>query len=84
LLNISIVDTNFQRQLVLEGTLVDPGVAELKVAWMIASEELAGREFVINIGNLLVVSKEGQRELLDLISDRLGLRCNQVLTRYVV
>jgi hypothetical protein len=83
-LNISIVDTNFQRQLVLEGTLVDPGVAELKLAWMIASEELQGREFVINIGNLLVVSKEGQRALLDLISDRLILRCNQVLTRHVV
>jgi hypothetical protein len=83
MLNISIVDTSVQRQLVLEGTLVDPGIAELKAAWMIASEELQGREFVINIGNLLVLSHSGLSALLELISDRVILRCSGVLTKHI-
>src|SRR5712691_6584881 len=85
MLKISVVDTRTQRQLVLEGRLIAPWVAELRAAWKRAKTELDGRELVIDIGNVLVISQEAENTLLQMMNEGARFRCcSGVLTKHVV
>lgn len=84
MLKISIVDTRTQRRLVLEGRLVAPWVAELTTAWRSAKADCDGRELVIDMENVMVVSEEAENTLMQMMNEGARFRCSGVLTRYVL
>ena len=84
MLKISIVDNRTQCRLVLEGRLVAPWVAELRTAWRTAKADCDGRELVIDMENVTVVSQEAENTLMQMMNE--GARClsSGVLTRHVL
>jgi hypothetical protein len=81
---ISIIDTRSQRTLVVEGTLIGSWVAELRTTWRTASLGLGGRKLVIDLGNLTVISLEGEDAILDLMKEGAKFSRGGILTRHVL
>jgi anti-anti-sigma regulatory factor len=75
MLKISVINGRRQRQLVVEGTLVELWVAELLSEYTKAKEHLDGRELVIDLTNLNAISKAGEDALLELIDDHARFHC---------
>lgn len=84
MLKISIVDSRTQRRLVLEGRLIAPWVAEVRTAWEDAKAELDGRELVIDMENVMLVSQEAENTLLQMMNEGARFRCSGVLTKHVL
>ena len=84
MLKISIVDSRTQRRLVLEGRLVAPWVAELRTAWRSAKADCDGRELVIDMEKVMVVSQEAENTLMQMMNEGAKLRSSGVLTRHVL
>jgi hypothetical protein len=84
MLKISVVDSRTQRRLVLEGRLIAPWVAELRTEWKRARAEFDGRELVIDLENVIVVSQEAENILLQMMNEGARFRCSGVLTRHVL
>ncbi len=81
---ISTIDTPSQRTLIVEGTLIGSWVAELRTTWKTASRELNGRKLVIDLGNLTVISIEGEGAILDLMKEGARFSRGGILTRHVL
>jgi len=81
---ISTIDTPSQRTLVVEGTLIGSWVGELRTTWRTASQELEGRKLVIDLGNLTVISLEGEDAILDLMKQGAKFSRGGILTRHVL
>ena len=81
---ISTIDTRSQRTLVVEGTLIGSWVGELRTTWRTASQELGGRKLVIDLGNLTVISLEGEEAILDLMKQGAKFSRGGILTRHVL
>jgi len=81
---ISTIDTQSQRTLVVEGTLIGSWVAELRTTWRTACQELGGRKLVIDLGNLTVISLEGEDAILDLMNEGAKFSRGGILTRHVL
>jgi hypothetical protein len=81
---ISIVDTQTQRKLVVEGKLSEPWVDELRTAWRNANRDLDGRKVVIDLTSLTVLSREGEAAIFDLMKQGAKFSCVGVLTRHVL
>jgi len=85
MLKISITDTRAQRRLLVEGRLVAPWVAELRTTWERVRSEGDGRQVVIDIGSVTLISQEGENTLLQLLNDGATFRCcSGVLTKHVL
>jgi hypothetical protein len=61
-----------------------PWVAELWVTCSRAKTELDGRQLVIDIENVTVISQEGENALLQLINEGARFRSRGVLTKHVL
>lgn len=83
MLKISIVEGRRQRRLVVEGKLIPPWIAELKVACERAKADLDGRDLVLDLRNLTVISHGGGNVLLDLMNDGIKFRCG-VFAKHVL
>jgi hypothetical protein len=81
---ISSIDARSRRTLVVEGRLVGPWVNELRTTWRHASQDLDGRKLVIDISNLLVISREGEDAIFDLMKEGAKFSCVGVLTKHVL
>lgn len=81
---ISIVDTPAQRRLVVEGRLSDPWVAELRTTRRNAKCDLEGRRLVIDLSGLMVISRDGEDAIVELMKAGAGYSCAGVLTRHVL
>jgi len=84
MLKISIVDTPAQCRIVLEGKLIAPWVTELKKTWKALAADLGGREFVVDIGDVTVISREGENALLELMRHGAQFQCRGVFARHIV
>jgi hypothetical protein len=84
MLKISVIDSRRECRLVLEGKLIAPWVAELRTAWKTVSEGIDGRVLVIDMGNVAIVSQEGENALLELMNSGAKFRCSGVLTKHVI
>jgi hypothetical protein len=84
MLKISVVDGRNRCRLVLEGRLVAPWVDELRTAWNRAKAEFDGRELVIDMENVMVVSQEAENTLLQMMNEGARFRCSGVLTKHVL
>jgi hypothetical protein len=83
-LKISVIDTPWQRKLVVEGKLIFPWAAELRTAYESSAADLAGREIVIEIRDLMAVSQEGENVLLELMNKGVTFHSSGVFTRQVM
>ena len=81
---ISIIDTQQERRLIVEGTLVRPWVDELRKTWSSAIDALEGRGLVIDLRNATVISREGENAIFDLMKEGAKFSCGGVLTRYLL
>jgi hypothetical protein len=84
MLRISVIDSRTERRLVVEGKLIAPWVAELRTTWKSANGEIEGRTLVVDLGNVTVISQEGENALLELMSEGAKFRCSGVLTKHVI
>ena len=84
MLKISVVDSRTERRLVLEGKLIAPWVAELRTAWKAVKGEIAGRQLVVDLKNISVISQEGENALLELMSEGAKFRCSGVVIKHVI
>jgi hypothetical protein len=81
---ISTIDTQQERRLVVEGTLVRPWVDELRKTWSSASNALEGRGLVIDLTNATVISREGESAIFDLMREGAKFSCGGVLTKHLL
>lgn len=81
---LSMIDTDGQRKLVLEGRLVAPWTQEVEGAWHRAKESAEKRKLVVDITNLTLISSDGETTLLHLMRE--GARFNGcgVLTKHLL
>lgn len=75
MLKISVVESPRRRRLVLEGTLVEPWIAELLREYTQAKQHLDGRELVVDLTNLTEISANGEDALLELMEDGARFQC---------
>ena len=84
MLKISVVNSRTERRLVLEGKLIAPWVAELRTAWKTVNEEIKGRVLVIVLGNVAIISQEGENALFELMNAGAKFRVRGVVTKHVI
>ena len=84
MLKISLINSARQRRLVVEGKLVAPWACELRNACEEAKADLAGRELVIEMKHITMISQEGENVIFELINQGIKLRCRGVFTKHVV
>lgn len=81
---ISTVDTQRERRLVVEGTLIQPWVPELRRSWSDAGESLDGRQLVIDLSNATSIDADGEAAIFDLMKEGAKFCCSDVLTKHVL
>ena len=81
---ISTIDTRSERRLVVEGTLTEPWLGELRKTWQQADAHRNGRKVVIDLASATVISREGEHLLFELMKEGARFSCGGVLTRYVL
>ena len=81
---ISTVDTKRERRLVVEGTLVQPWVPELRRSWGDAGESLDGRQLVIDLTNATFIDADGEAAIFDLMKEGAKFCCSDVFTKHVL
>jgi hypothetical protein len=81
---ISNIDTDSERRLIVEGTLVHPWVDELRRTWSTAGYSLEGRKLVIDLTNVIVISREGENAIFELMKEGAKFSCGGVLTRHLL
>jgi hypothetical protein len=84
MLKISIVDSDTERRLTLEGKLIAPWTTELQRACDEARRSLLGREIGIDLKNLTVISQEGENLLAALMEEGIKVRGCGVFAREVL
>jgi hypothetical protein len=84
MLKISIVDTSAQSRIVLEGKLIAPWVAELKKTWKALAADLGGREFVVDVGDVTFINREGEDALLELMRNGAKFQYRGVFSKHIV
>ena len=78
------MEAHNERRLVLEGKLITPWTTELRSACEKARENLKGRELVVDLRNLTVISQEGEALLVALMNEGVKFRCCGVFTRQLL
>jgi hypothetical protein len=84
MLRISTFDTADERTLVVEGTLVNPWVAELRRSSGVAGSSLEGRSLVIDLTNATTIDREGEAAIFELMQGGAKFCCRGVLTKHVL
>ena len=84
MLKIPIFDTPCRRQLVLEGKLIAPWVAELDTAFEKARTDLDGRDLIIEPKNLTAINQEGEELFLRLMISGVKFRGCGVFSKQVL
>jgi hypothetical protein len=84
MLKVTIVNTRRQRRLILEGTLVQPWVEELRRTWAAASVEPQARRLVVDLNDVTAISKDGEDVLSDFMRHGAKFSSCGVLTKYLL
>jgi hypothetical protein len=84
MLRISIAEGRTERRLTVEGMLVGPWAAELRVACEKVNADASGRKVVIDLRNVTAISQEGENVLFELMQKGAKFRCCGVFTKHVL
>ena len=83
-MKISIIESDKERRLILEGKLIAPWATELQRACDEARQSLRGREIGLDLKNLTVISQEGENLLAALMKEGIKVRGCCVFAREVL
>jgi hypothetical protein len=78
---ISVIESDGQQRLVLEGTLVHPWTAEVEKAWSAIASGDSDRKPIIDIQNVTAINRDGEETLYRLMSQGARFRCVDVFTK---
>jgi hypothetical protein len=81
---LSLLDSNGQRTLVLEGKLVAPWTEEVESAWHHAQEHLEGRKLIVDLTDVTLVGRDGENTLLNMMRDGAKFTGCGVLTKHML
>ena len=81
---ISIVESDGQQKLVLEGTLVAPWTAEVEKAWRRVAGGGSDRKPIVDLANVTAINSDGEETLYRLMSQGARFRCVDVFTKHVL
>ncbi len=81
---MTVTDEDNERTLLVEGTLTGPFVEQLRSTCRRMYLAPLGRQLVLDVRNLSVISQEGENLLLELIAENVKLRCQGMFTRLVL
>lgn len=84
MLKISVIDSQAQRRLILEGKLISPWTTELRTFCEKLRADLDERELVINIRHLTAISQEGENLLLELMKEGVKFRSQGLFTKHLL
>jgi nucleotidyltransferase/DNA polymerase involved in DNA repair len=84
MLKISVIDSRAQRRVVIEGTLIEPWMAELRNSWQTAKADLQGRKLVLDLRNVTRIGEEGESALSELVNEGASISSSGVLTKYLL
>jgi hypothetical protein len=84
MLKISILDTQSRRRLVVEGKLAAPWANELASVWRKATADSDGRDVVIFVKCLTVITEDGENVLLGLMKEGAKFHSSGVFTKQVL
>ena len=84
MLKISIVDSDKERRLILEGKLIVPWTTEVQRVCDEARQSVRGREIGLDLKNLTVISQEGQNLLGALMKEGFRVRACCVFAKEVI
>jgi hypothetical protein len=81
---ISVVETQNQRRVVLEGKFAPPWTSDVEIVLKNAGEGLEGRKLLIDLCNVTLISQEGKDVLSKLMNEGAKFSCADVLTKHVL
>lgn len=81
---LSIVETNGNKKLVLEGKLVSPWTEEVESTWLREREQLEGRKLLVDLTNITVIGRDGEKTLLALMRDGARFTGCGILTKHLL
>ena len=84
MLKISIIDSDKERRLILEGKLIAPWATELERACDEARQNLRGRVIGLELKNLTGISQEGENLLAALMKEGIQVRACCVFAKEVI
>ena len=84
MLKISVEEDPAFRRLIIEGKLTAPWVAELRAAYEVSRADLGGRELLVELKDVLVISQEGENILAELMAKGTKVHSSGVFTRYIL
>jgi hypothetical protein len=84
MLRISTIDTSSQRRLVVEGKLISPWTIELRTAYDNAKTDLEGRDLVVDLKNLTIISQEGEDLVTELMNEGAKFRSCGLFARLLL
>jgi len=84
MLRISTIDTPSQRRLVVEGKLISPWTTELRTAYDDAKTDLDGRDLVVDLKNLTIISQEGEDLVTELMNEGVKFQCCGLFARLLL
>jgi hypothetical protein len=73
---ISTIEAPNERRLVVEGKLIAPWTTELRSTCEEARKNLEGRELVVNLKNVSVISQEGENLVAALMNAGVKFCCS--------
>jgi len=84
MLRISTIDTPSQRRLVVESKLISPWTTELRTAYDDAKTDLDGRDLVVDLKNLTIISQEGEDLVTELMNEGVKFQCCGLFARLLL
>lgn len=84
MLKISTSETRNTIQLVLEGKLISPWTSEVRTACECVKRDLNGRELVVVLKNVTVISQEGENLIVALMEEGVHFRCSGAFNKYLL
>jgi hypothetical protein len=84
MLRISVVESDGQKQLVLEGALVPPWTTEVEKAWRAVTSGASGRKPKIDLQNVTAINRDGEETLYKLMNEGAVFSCVDVFTKDVL
>ena len=81
---ISVVESDGQQKLVLEGTLVHPWTSEVEKAWRGVAGGASDPKPIIDLQNVTAINRDGEETLYKLMSQGARFRCVDVFTKDVL
>lgn len=81
---LSIIDTDQERRLLIQGRLVQPWVTELQRIGSTAGNSLEGRTLVIDLTDATSISRDGEDAILELMREGARFSCADVLTKHLI